>query len=132
MRLWIAMVLMGLCVVPALAEDVKPEAEAPSRFVGMDEAALKSEMKRLVSEITDLARRSRVIRERAMAQDAELRAMNQQIARIQEKIRVTLAEKYPTLSSLESQKSEAIEEHGAAAAALRERKMTEAEKAGEQ
>ncbi len=141
-HLLMVLVLMGIFVEPMMAqaakpagEDAKPAAEVPSRFAGTDEATLKSEMQRLMAEITELARRSRAIRDRAMTQDEDLKAMNQQIAHLQEQIRATLAEKYPTLADLEKRKTEAIAEHGAAAAALRELKQAardEAEQSGEQ
>jgi len=139
MRTWMiaGMVLIGLLVSPLRAEDTEPEAqpeaeaEAPSRFAEMDEELIKEEMKRLMSEITDMSRRSRVIRARAMAQDEDLRALNQQIANLEKQIQKTIAEKYPTLAGLETKTAEAIAEHGEAAAELRERKAPKPEAAGE-
>lgn len=117
------MALMGLLVLPVvMADETQPETEVASRFAEMDEAAIEGEMKQILSEITDLSRRSRAIRSRTMVHDKELNALNQQIAGIQKRIQETIAEKYPILADLETKTADAIAEHTAAAAVLRKRK----------
>jgi chromosome segregation ATPase len=125
MRMFViaVMALLGLLVLPVvMADETQPEAEVASRFAEMDEAAIEGEMKQLLSEITNLSRRSRAIRSRAMVHDKELNALNQQIAGIQKRIQETIAEKYPTLADLETKTADAIAEHTAAAVVLRKRK----------
>ena len=115
---FLSVVVAGLVSTPIFADEAKPAAEKPNPFATLDQPALEAKMTELIGSFTDLERRARLARKKAMTQDKALVALNQELLKIQQQIRTTLAEKYPDLATLGAQKAAAIESYHAAQAAL--------------